>query len=213
MRTVCSLVLTLILITLSGLCFAAPGPLSGKIIVLDPGHGGDNDGAVHFGVREADVNLAVALKLRDKLTGAGAKVIMTRSSDCSVAPPGSGAAGELQARCDVAPAYDADIFVSLHSNAHPKPETNGAISFYPAGRPNDLAKAIQTGLVGEVGMVNKGVRPANFYVLRNSDIPAALIEMGFLTNQAEAARLADEGYQNQLAEGIFKGLVAYFLSR
>ncbi len=62
-------------------------------------------------------------------------------------------------------------------------------------------------------MVDKGVRPANFYVLRNSDIPAALIEMGFLTNAAEAARLADGSYQNQVAEGICKGLLGYFLSR
>ncbi|MDR3591820.1 MAG: N-acetylmuramoyl-L-alanine amidase, partial [Negativicutes bacterium] len=192
---------------------AGQGLLAGKVIVLDPGHGGNNDGAVHFGVREADVNLAVGLKLRDKLASFGATVVMTRTDDSSVASPGAGAAGELQARVDVAAAHDADIFVSIHANAHPNPETAGAISFYPAGRPNELARAIQTGLAGEVGMVDKGVRPANCYVLRNSDVPAALIETGFLTNQTEAARLADAKYQNQIAEGICKGLLGYFLSR
>jgi N-acetylmuramoyl-L-alanine amidase len=61
-------------------------------------------------------------------------------------------------------------------------------------------------------MIDKGVRPANFYVLRNSDVPAALIEVGFLTNKTEAAKLADDSYREQLASGIFKGLVSYFLS-
>jgi N-acetylmuramoyl-L-alanine amidase len=213
MRMICGLIAVLLVVLFSGVCSAGQGLLAGKVIVLDPGHGGNNDGAVHFGVREADVNLAVGLKLRDKLTAFGATVIMTRTTDSSVASPWANAAGELQARVDVAAAHDADVFVSLHSNAHPKPETAGAISFYPAGRPNELARAIQAGLTGEVGMVDKGVRPANFYVLRNSDIPAALIEMGFLTNQAEAARLADGSYQNQVAEGICKGLLGYFLSR
>ncbi|MDR3561076.1 MAG: N-acetylmuramoyl-L-alanine amidase [Negativicutes bacterium] len=213
MRTTCFLAILLIVSLFSGVCSANPGLLDGKIITLDPGHGGNNDGAVHFGVREADVNLAIGLKLRDKLAAAGATVVMTRTTDRSVAVPGSGAAGELQARVDVAAAADADIFVSLHANAHPNEETAGAISFYPAGRPSDLALAIQPGLVGEVGMVDKGVRPANFYVLRNSDIPAALIEVGFLTNKAEAARLADDKYQAQIAEGIFKGLLRYFLTR
>lgn len=199
---------------LSGICTAAPGPLSGKIIVLDPGHGGSNDGAMHNAVREADVNLAVGLKLRDKLVAVGATVILTRSDDRDVAFPDAPSADELQARVDFAKASDADVFVSLHANAHPtKPETAGAISFYPTGRPNDLARAIQSGLVYEVGMTDKGVRPANFYVLRNNDIPAALIETGFLTNKAEAARIADDTYQNQLAEGIMKGIMNYFLSR
>lgn len=204
----------MLLLFLQGIGAAASGPLSGKIIVLDPGHGGSHDGAVHHGVREADVNLAVGLKLRDQLAAAGATVVMTRTTDCDVAYPGAEPAAELQARLDFAKATDADIFVSLHANAHPtKPETAGAISFYPAGRPNDLAKAIHAGLVNEVGMIDKGVRPANFYVLRNSDIPAALIEVGFLTNKAEAAKLADDSYREQLASGIFKGLVSYFLSK
>jgi N-acetylmuramoyl-L-alanine amidase len=213
MRMICGLITVLILVLFSGVCAAGQGLLAGRIIVLDPGHGGNNDGAVHFGVREADVNLAVGLKLRDKLADFGATVIMTRTTDCSVASSYASSADELRARVDVAADHDADVFVSLHANAHPKEETAGAISFYPAGRPNELAKAIQAGLAGEVGMVDKGVRPANFYVLRNSDIPAALIEIGFLTNQAEAAHLAEGNYQSRVAEGICKGLLSYFLSR
>lgn len=205
----------LLLILLFSLPAAAqPGPLTGKIVVLDPGHGGSQDGAFHHGVREADVNLAIGLELKDKLTAAGATVVMTRATDDLAAPPGATPAAELQARVDIAKAADADIFVSLHANAHPtKPETAGAITFYAPGRPNDLAATVLEALVLETGAVNKGVRPANFYVLRNSDIPAVLVEVGFLTNRVEAARLADSSYQQEIAAGIFKGIVRYFLSR
>ncbi len=194
--------------------YAQPGPLAGTTIVLDPGHGGSQDGAFHHGVREADVNLAVGLELQAKLVAAGAAVVMTRTTDSLAAPDGVSPADELQARVDVAKAAGADIFVSLHANAHPaKPETTGAIVFYAPGRSTALAAAILEALVLETGAVDKGVRPANFYVLRNSNIPAVLVEVGFLTNQAEAARLADSAYQQEIAAGIFKGIMRYFLSR
>lgn len=209
-KTILILAVLLGLIIATGFCAAAPGPLTGRIIVLDPGHGGTEDGAVANGVREADVNLAVGLKVRDRLIADGAAVIITRSSDRNVLAPDSPLAEELQARVDMTKAADADIFVSLHANSCPNPETAGIIGFYQTGRPDDLARAIQLAAVKETGAVDKGVRPANFHVLRENEVPAALIEMGFLTNPAEAARLADDGYQTRLADGISKGVVAYF---
>ncbi len=208
-------ILLLLLILLCGFPVAAQaGPLTGKIVVLDPGHGGSQDGAFHHGVREADVNLAIGLALKANLTAAGATVVMTRATDELAAPPGVTPAAELQARVDIARSADADIFVSLHANAHPtKPETAGAITFYAPGRPNDLAATVLEALVLETGAVNKGVRPANFYVLRNSDIPAVLVEVGFLTNRDEAVRLADSAYQQEIAAGICKGIMRYFLVR
>ncbi len=207
--------LLVLLILLCSLPAAAqPGPLTGKTVVLDPGHGGNQAGAFHHGVREADVNLAIGLELKARLTAAGATVVMTRATDDLAAAPGVAPAAELQARVDIARAADADIFVSLHANAHPtKPETAGAITFYAPGRPNDLAATVLETLVLETGAVNKGVRPANFYVLRNSDIPAVLVEVGFLTNRDEAARLADRAYQQEIAAGICKGIMRYFLAR
>lgn len=214
-KTLATVVLVLLALLLAaGPVLAAPGPLTGRIIVLDPGHGGDQAGANYFGIREADVNLAIALKVQAKLANAGATVVMTRATDILLAPPGTDPARELQARVDVARTADADIFVSIHANAHPtKPETAGAITFYASGRPTGLAAAIQEALTLETGAVDKGVRPANFYVLRNSDIPAVLVETGFLSNRDEAARLADDGYQNDVANGICKGIMRYFLSR
>ena len=209
-KTILILAVLLSLIIATGFCAAAPGPLTGRIIGLDTGHCVTEDGAVANGVREADVNLAVGLKVRDRLIADGAAVIITRSSDRNVLAPDSPLAEELQARVDMTKAALADIFVSLHANSCPNPDTAGIICFYQTGRPDDLARAIQLAAVKETGAVDKGVRPANFHVLRENEVPAALIEMGFLTNPAEAARLADDGYQTRLADGISKGVVAYF---
>ena len=188
----------------ASICTAAPNPLFGKIIVIDPGHGGTDDGAVANGVREATVNLAVGLKIRDKLAATGATVILTRTRDVSL---------ELKARVDIAKATDADIFVSVHANSLTNQEISGIISFYQNGRSNNLAAFIQQALVKESGATDKGVRPENFYVMRENYITATLIEMGFLTNAPEALRLTDETYQNKIAEGIANGIINYFQLR
>ena len=194
------LILFLSLSFVASNCAATPSPLTGKIIVIDPGHGGNDNGAIANGVREANVNLAVGLKIRDKLLATGATVILTRSSDVSL---------ELKDRVDIAKAIDADIFVSIHANSLTNPGTAGAISFYQSGRPNNLAAAIRKSLVKESGAIDKGVRTENFYVMRENYITAALIEIGFLTNGPEALRLIDDAYQNKVAEGISRGIINY----
>ncbi|MCX7779326.1 MAG: N-acetylmuramoyl-L-alanine amidase [Negativicutes bacterium] len=186
------------------------GALRGKTIVVDPGHGGSNPGAVANSIREADNNLAVAQKVRDKLVQAGAKVVMTRTSDRTVAPEGSSLGHELQARLDIAAANNADIFVSIHSNSNPDPSIAGAMTFFPSGKSQKLALDVQTSLIKETGAQDKGVAPATFYVLRNATMPSILVEMGFVSNAAEAARLASDSYRNQIAQGIFSGIVRYF---
>ncbi len=186
------------------------GVLRGKTIVVDPGHGGSNPGAVANDTREADNNLAVGLKMRDKLVQAGAKVVMTRSSDTTVAAEGSSLGEELQARLDMAQANNADLFVSVHSNSNPDSSIAGAMTFYPSGNSSDLATAVQNGVIKRTGAVDKGTSPATFYVLRNASMPSILVEMGFVTNSAEAARLQQDSYRNQMAQGIVEGLAAYF---
>jgi N-acetylmuramoyl-L-alanine amidase len=187
--------------------------LRNKIIVIDPGHGGRDPGAVANGVREADVTLAVALKLRDKLVRSGATVILTRAIDRKVARPGTYLSNELQARVDIAEISQADIFISLHANSTRNSRICGAISFFPNGRSNHLARSIQQSLIKETHAVNEGIRSANFYVLKKNIVPATLIEIGFLTNPTEAFRLKNAVYQNQLADGIFNGIYCYFRSR
>ncbi len=188
------------------------GVLRGKTIVVDPGHGGSNPGAVGNGTREADNNLAVSLKLRDKLTRAGAKVVMTRETDRTVAPEGSSLGQELAKRVDIAETNNADMFVSVHSNSNPDPSIYGTMTFFPSGKSSKLALEVQDNIIRETGAVDKGTSPATFYVLRNTTMPSILVEMGFVTNPNEAIKLQDDSYRNKIAQGIFNGIVKYFNS-
>lgn len=189
------------------------GVLRGKVIVVDPGHGGSNPGAVANNDREADNNLAVGLKLRDKLTAAGAKVILTRSQDRTVAPEGSSLGDELQARVNLAESNHADMFISIHSNENPDPSIAGAMTFYHSAKSPQLAVSVQSELIKATGAVDKGTSPATFYVLRNTSMPGILVEMGFVSNAAEASRLQNDSYQSNIAQGIFAGVVKYFNNR
>lgn len=184
--------------------------LKNKIVVVDPGHGGSNPGAVANNTRESDNNLAVALKLRDKLVQAGAKVIMTRDKDRTVAPEGSSLGEELAARVTMAEDNHADIFISIHSNENPDSNVRGAMSFYPAGKSSTLASEIEKALVKETGAIDKGTSSATFHVLRNTSMPSTLVEMGFVSNQEEAAQLNSDSYRSKIAQGIFNGTAAYF---
>ena len=186
------------------------GVLRGKTIVVDPGHGGSNPGAVGNDTREADNNLAVSQKLRDKLVQAGARVILTRNSDRTVAAEGNSLGEELQARLDIAENNHADIFVSIHSNSNPDSSIAGAMTFYPSGKSPKLALEVQSALIQATQSTDKGTSPATFYVLRNAAMPSILVEMGFVTNPAEAARLHDNSYREQIAQGIFTGIAKYF---
>jgi len=185
------------------------GVLKGKVIVVDPGHGGSNPGAVANNTRESDNNLAVSLKLRDKLVQAGAKVIMTRDSDRTVAPEGSSLGTELEARVNLAETNHADMFISIHSNDNPDKTISGAMTFYPNGKSSTLATEVENALITETGAVNKGTSAATFYVLRNASMPSTLVEMGFVSNGNEAALLNSDSYRAKIAQGILNGIVKY----
>lgn len=186
-------------------------PLLGKIIVLDPGHGGRYTGGVHYGFRESDINLSVGLKLRRRLTRLGAKVVMTRTLDVSLTPADATLTADLEARVAVAKKADADIFVSLHVDDVPNINLSGVASYFPEERSSALAFSIQTALVDETCANDHGVSPANFYVLVHNEMPAALIEVGYLSNPTEALCLMNNSYRNRIATGIAKGILNYFL--
>lgn len=192
-------------------CVGVSNPLLNKIVVLDPGHGGIYTGAVHYGFRESDINLSVALKLCKKLCRLGTKVVMTRTSDVSLAPANSTLEADLKARVEVAKNSHADIFVSLHVDGLPNINLEGPASYFPEGRSSELACNIQTCLINETCAVDNGVSPANFYVLVHNNIPAALIEMGYLSNHRDALCLTNNDYQNLIVDGISEGIFNYFL--
>lgn len=178
----------------------------GKKIVVDPGHGGSDPGAIGVtGLREKVVNLAVSKHLITLLTGAGAEVIVTRSGDQSVSN---------QQRVDLANNSKADLYISIHANAFSNPESNGTETHYcgkngSSAASRYLAQQLQRALVPALGLRDRGVKANSFFVITNVEMPAALVELGFLTNPEEEAFLSVPANQILAAEALYRGIEAY----
>lgn len=188
--------------------------LQGKIVVLDPGHGGGDPGTVGVGpTTEAENVLAIAWELKSLLERYGAQVIMTRQTDAS-ASAGTQFDGErngqLAARVAIANRSRGQIYISLHNDWHDNPQIRGTSVHYYKSQDLALAEVLQEHLVGHTKAVDLGVRRSNFYVLRNTSIPAALVEIGFLSNSEEARLLAKPSYRLEVALGLLAGINAYF---
>lgn len=180
--------------------------LQGKIIVVDPGHGGTDSGATgtSYATLEKTINLQVALKLRNKLEASGATVIMTRSDDRALT---------LQQRVDVAVTNKANLFVSIHHNTHPNTQTNGSIVFYyNQATSGKLASLVQTELVQATNYANLQSRFGDYYVLRENPVTSILAEIGFLTNPQEELAVRSDSKQDAAAQGLYNGIVKYFAS-
>lgn len=191
-----------------------PSPARGHTIVLDPGHGGSDSGAVGYtGIREKDVAFAVSLRTEGLLQRAGAEVIMTRTEDVDVSHAGSSAPQELQARVDVSLTHpEAELFLSVHCNSFTNPDAHGMETYYYPKTDADerFATLLNEELAAAGGLHNRGVKYARFYVLRHTEIPASLVELGFLSNPDEEALLANADYQEKLAQALFHAIERYF---
>ena len=186
--------------------------INGRVIVIDAGHGGSDKGAVGPNrLTEKEVTLAVALKTERLLKDAGAEVIMTRRTDIDVAAPGVPDSTELRARVNKAPS-NAEIFISIHCNAFTNPKSNGMETFYYNGSSQSkrLATLLNEELLNYGGLNNRGVKSANFYVIKYSNCPASLIELAFITNYEEERLLASEEYQDRLAQAITVAIDRFF---
>lgn len=180
-----------------------PSESKAPLIVLDAGHGGKDTGAPYYGIDEKDVVLQITHRTGKLLEEAGYRVEYTRSDDTYVS---------LAARAEQANTQQADIFVSVHANAFPqKTEVNGLETYYLVGgtRAKVLATRIHDAVLQSTGASDRGTRTANFYVLRNTDMPAVLVETGYMTNEAECRLLASDEYQQMLAQGIANGIAGY----
>ena len=191
--------------------------LKGKKIVIDPGHGGNDAGAIGpTGVMEKNVTLKVALELKKLLEAEGAQVIMTRETDRTVSEKGAKASDieELGARCDVANKNGADIFISIHADSFTRPEARGTTGYYysqsTSGRGQKLADCIRRNLVEQLGTPSRGTQPCNFYVVKHTDMPATLIELGFISNKEEEKLLDSKEGVQKAAQGILDGIEDYF---
>jgi N-acetylmuramoyl-L-alanine amidase len=172
-------------------------------VVLDPGHGGPDPGAVGIGgLRETDIVLDVALQVAQLLQNRGVQVLLTRTSEVDV---------DLPPRVALANRSGADLFVSLHANAlsMDRPDVNGVETFYfQGGRSYELALSIQRQLMAiSPGTPDRGARPGRFFVIRRTVMPSVLTEMGFVTGEIDAPRLADARFRQSLAAAIAKGIL------
>ena len=197
-----------------------PALYAGRRIALDPGHGGSFRGSmgVH-GLTEAEVNLGVALRLRDLLAARGAVVFMTRTTDRDyLTPADSSLRADLAERVRLANAFAPDLFVSIHHNAdaggaHDVNETQTYYKLGDEGPSLDAAESVHRSLVHNIGIEKNKIVPGNYFVLRNADAPAVLTESSYLTNPDVEARLALPEKQALEAEALLVGLGRYFARR
>lgn len=193
-------------------------PLSGQIILLDPGHGGPDGGAGEEGAIEKDIALSVSKKLRDYLQEQGALVIMTREEDKDLAEDGTRGYSrrkteDLKKRLAMINESEANFFVSIHLNSIPSQKWSGAQTFYaPQLKENaKAAKFIQDELRINLENTDRKAKPlSSVYILKNAQKPGVLVEVGFLSNPTEKQLLKTEEYQEKVAASIYKGMLRYF---
>ncbi|WP_128896401.1 N-acetylmuramoyl-L-alanine amidase CwlD [Longirhabdus pacifica] len=192
-------------------------PLSGQVIVIDPGHGGPDGGAVSKnGLLEKDINLDISLYLRDYLQQAGAIVYMTREGDYDLAEEGKQIRRKRQdilRRAEIIQEKQAQLFISIHMNSIPSSRWSGAQTFYhSSGDPDSkkLAFFIQDEIKSSLNNTDREILPADsIYLLKTLEIPGALVEAGFLSNATESSLLGEAAYQQKIALAIYQGVLRY----
>ncbi|MEW6309224.1 MAG: N-acetylmuramoyl-L-alanine amidase [Bacillota bacterium] len=192
----------------------APQPLkrlAGRHIAVDPGHGGNSGARGPAGTQEDHNVLAIGLKLRDLLVAEGAKVTMTRTTNITPRSPSRPSAGQLEARMLSANASGAQLFISLHNNWSSYSSWHGTATYYQADRgTQELATILQREIIKTTGAKDLGLFTANFHVLRNAAMPAALVEISFISNAQEEQVLLTDSYRSKAAIGLCNGIRAYF---
>ena len=195
-------------------------PVSGKVVVVDAGHGVPDEGAeVGDGTTEAQTNLKISLKLQNLLEQSGCTVILTRSDENGIYDLDSKTLkqkkiSDIRNRVKIGNESSADIFVSIHLNKIPQQQYDGWQTFYNKNseQGQKLAKQIQSNLNEAIQKENKRVaaKIENIYIINNVEIPTTIVECGFLSNPQEKEMLLTDSYQNRLAWGIYNGIIDYF---
>ncbi|ACK71525.1 N-acetylmuramoyl-L-alanine amidase [Gloeothece citriformis PCC 7424] len=184
----------------------APKPsysTSDVVIVIDPGHGGQDPGAIGIGgLQEKGVVLSISQEVAKILSQRGVRVIMTRTSDRYIS---------LKARVDLAQRTGANGFISIHANAigGNQSQVNGVETYYYSTGYN-LARAIHRNILRRLNVRDRGVKQARFYVLRKTSMPAVLVETGFVTGTIDNRNLSDSTYRRRMAEAIAEGIIENF---
>ena len=171
-----------------------------KSIVLDAGHGGTDYGAIRCGVNEKDINLDIVKRVQAILASKNVSVALTRDSDVFI---------PLSGRTDFCAKSSPDIFVSVHVNSSSKPEINGIETHYYHPNSVELANVVHSCLISNLKRKDRGIFKSKFYVINHTDVPAILVEIGFISNAHERAELVSEGQKQQAAKAIAEGVLKY----
>ena len=184
--------------------------LRGRTIVIDPGHGGSDAGAIGpSNLMEKTVTLAISKELQSLLTNSGATVIMTRVTDKSVAFAGASDKAELAARVAIANKAKADLFVSIHADAFVG-QAGGTTTYVYDTRNTEIAPLVQANMVAQLKLSDRGVQQRDYYVLKNTNMPAILTEAAFISNPREEKLLMNRSFDKKVAIGIYNGISQYF---
>lgn len=186
------------------------GPLGGRVIAVDAGHGGFDGGVSGGGLVEKDVNLDLALRLKARIEVAGGTAVLTRDQDVAYAAENK---DDFDHRLLLAEEGLAQVIVSLHANGFPDPGQFGAQTFFPPKVPEAqrMALLIQEELVRlHPDNYREALEEGTFYLMKNSKVPAVLVELGFLTNPGDRARLSDPAFKDRMADAIARGLERFF---
>lgn len=178
-------------------------PTTIKKVVIDPGHGGSDPGAIGpSGLREKDIVLDISLKLKDILSSKGYSIVMTRTTDVYLT---------LAERASISNNSGADLFLSIHNNSFSEPSANGTetFSYQSTGFGADVARKIQSELVSAHGLTNRGFKTENFHVLKYNKIPAALTEIAFISNPYEESLLANNAFRQKSAQAIADAIASF----
>ncbi len=190
---------------------AEAGPLAGRVILVDAGHGGTDGGAraKDSGVWEKELNLQTALALKTLLEEEGADVIMTRETDTQYS---ENKRADLTARLDLARKNGADMVISIHMNEYRARSVSGPQVFYRAGQEDSrlLAGCVQDALISALNPRKERAAMTGDYFILSLDIPSVLVECGFISNAAEEALLLTRDYREKAAQGIRDGIVEYY---
>lgn len=195
---------------------------SQKIVVLDPGHGGEDPGATsdYSGISEKNINLYIAQRVKEQLEAEGFKVVMTRQEDALNYKEGTKGYNnkrmqDLTGRKRIIDESGASIAVSIHLNKFGQTQYSGAQTFFPPRSPESktLAECLQKSLKEIINPENKRealVKSTELIILRNVKVPTVIVECGFLSNREEEQKLATKEYQDKLAYAIKEGIKKYF---
>ena len=189
-------------------------PLKGKVIYLDPGHGGVDPGAMYKSTKEKDINLEISNRLKDTLESNGAIVYLTRNGDYDLSVPNTinRKRSDLSRRSNIINRSECDMFLSIHLNAESSGTWSGAQVFYDdINEENEkIAKIMQDEFKSNLGTRRKYKESTDLYLQKRITRPGVLVELGFLSNSNDRYLLKQQYYQNKLARVITQGVIKYF---